>query len=168
MLWTLINFQTDYNKSILKRVSWFLLIMVFIVNLSSCASSNDITVDRGKNEEFVEVGIYDEEQESFKKLDVDLDQQIKVLEELDKLNKASNLYDSNNQYLGLDNAYSDGAYLIKVKDDKEYEIEIVDDNLASEDNRYWYNVRSRDKDIEGIYKTSFNLKDRIDRIILEQ
>lgn len=164
----LINFQTDYNKSILKRVSWFLLIMVFIVNLSSCASSNDITVDRGKNGEFVEVGIYDEEQESFKKLDVDLDQQIKVLEELDKLNKASNLYDSNNQYLGLDNAYSDGAYLIKVKDDKEYEIEIVDDNLASEDNRYWYNVRSRDKDIEGIYKTSFNLKDRIDRIILEQ
>lgn len=139
-----------------------------MVNLSSCSSSNDILLDKENNGEFVKVNIYDEKQEDFKELDISSDQQRNVLEELSKLNKDSNLYDSNNQYLGLDTAYSDGAYLIIIKYAEEYEIEIVDDNPVSADNRYWYNVKSRNKDIEGIYKTSYNLKERINRIILEQ
>lgn len=139
-----------------------------MVNLSSCSSSNDILINKEKNGEFVKVNIYDEKQEDFKELDISSDQQRKVLEELNKLNKDSNLYDSNNQYLGLETAYSDGAYLIIVKNDEEYEIEIVEDNPISADNRYWYNVKSRNKDIEGIYKTSYNLKERINSIVLEQ
>lgn len=55
------------------------------------------------------------------------DQQSKILEQLNELKKDSSLYDSNNQYLGLDNAYSEGTYLIKVHDNKAYEIEIGDD-----------------------------------------
>lgn len=168
MFWTLINFLTDCNKSIVKRTSWLLLIIFLMVNLSSCSSSNDILINKEKNGEFVKVNIYDEKQEDFKELDISSDQQRKVLEELNKLNKDSNLYDSNNQYLGLETAYSDGAYLIIVKNDEEYEIEIVEDNPISADNRYWYNVKSRNKDIEGIYKTSYNLKERINSIVLEQ
>lgn len=168
MLWTLINFQTDYNKSILKRTAGLLLIIILMVSLSSCSSSNDIIMDKEKNRESVKVYIYDEKQEGFKELYISSDQQRKVLEELNKLNKDCNLYDSNNQYLGLDIAYSDGTYLIKIKNDEEYEIEIVEDNPISADNRYWYNVKSKNKDIEGIYKTSYNLKEKINRIVLEQ
>ena len=58
--------------------------------------------------------------------------------------------------------------LEKIKNDEEYEIEIVEDNPVSADNRYWYNVKSRNKDIEGIYKTSYNLKEKINSIVLEQ
>ncbi|MCI6610555.1 MAG: hypothetical protein MSH08_07385 [Ezakiella sp.] len=108
----------------------------------------------------MKVYIYDEKQEDFKELDISSDQQRKVLEELNKLNKDCNLYDSNNKYLGLYTAYSDGAYLIKIKNDEEYEIEIVEDNPISADNRCCYNVKSRNKDIEGIYKTSYNLKEK--------
>ncbi|HFC9136634.1 TPA: hypothetical protein ACF0QC_001386 [Streptococcus agalactiae] len=162
------TFLTDYNKSIVKRTAGLLLIIILMVNLSSCSSSNDITIDKENNGESVKVYIYDEKQEGFKELDISSGQQRKVLEELNKLNKDCNLYDSNNQYLGLDIAYSDGAYLIKIKNDEEYEIEIVEDNPISADNRYWYNVKSKNKDIEGIYKTSYNLKEKINRIVLEQ
>lgn len=162
------TFLTDYNKSIVKRTAWLLLIIILMVNLSSCSSSNDTLIDKENSGEFVKVYIYDEKQEDFKELDISSDQQRKVLEELNKLNKDCNLYDSNNQYLGLDTAYSDGAYLIKIKNDEEYEIEIVEDNPISADNRYCYNVKSKNKDIEGIYKTSYNLKEKINRIVLEQ
>lgn len=168
MFWMSNTFLTDYNKSIVKRTAGLLLIIILMVNLSSCSSSNDITIDKENNGESVKVYIYDEKQEGFKELDISSDQQRKVLEELNKLNKDCNLYDSNNQYLGLDIAYSDGAYLIKIKNDEEYEIEIVEDNPISADNRYWYNVKSKNKDIEGIYKTSYNLKEKINRIVLEQ
>ena len=50
MLWTLINFQTDYNKSILKRTAGLLLIIILMVSLSSCSSSNDIIMDKEKIE----------------------------------------------------------------------------------------------------------------------
>lgn len=162
------TFLTDYNNSIVKRTAGLLLIIFLMVNLSSCSSSNDIPIDKENNRESVKVYIYDEKQEGFKELDISSDQQRKVLEELNKLNKDCNLYDSNNQYLGLDTAYSDGAYLIKIKNDEEYEVEIVEDNPNSADNRYWYNVKSRNKDIEGIYKTPYNLKEKINRIVLEQ
>lgn len=168
MFWMSNTFLTDYNKSIVKRTAGLLLIIILMVNLSSCSSSNDITIDKENNGESVKVYIYDEKQEGFKELDISSGQQRKVLEELNKLNKDCNLYDSNNQYLGLDIAYSDGAYLIKIKNDEEYEIEIVEDNPISADNRYWYNVKSKNKDIEGIYKTSYNLKEKINRIVLEQ
>ena len=171
-----------------EKILWSLLIIFLMVNLSSCSSSNDIPIDKENNREsvidkenngesvidkensgeFVKVYIYDEKKEDFKELDISSDQQRKVLEELNKLNKDCNLYDSNNQYLGLDTAYSDGAYLIKIKNDEEYEIEIVEDNPVSADNRYWYNVKSKNKDIEGIYKTSYNLKEKINMIVLEQ
>ena len=171
-----------------EKILWSLLIIFLMVNLSSCSSSNDIPIDKENNREsvidkenngesvidkensgeFVKVYIYDEKKEDFKELDISSDQQRKVLEELNKLNKDCNLYDSNNQYLGLDTAYSDGAYLIKIKNDEEYEVEIVEDNPNSADNRYWYNVKSRNKDIEGIYKTSYNLKEKINRIVLGQ
>ena len=111
------------------------------------------------------VNIYDEEHETFKELVTSQEQQRKILAELNELKKDSSLYDSNNQYLGLDNAYSEGTYLIKVHDNKEYEIEIGDDNFLSTDNKYWYNIKSKNKDKEGIYKTSYNLKERIDQII---
>ena len=182
------TFLTDYNNSIVKRTAGLLLIIFLMVNLSSCSSSNDIPIDKENNRESVidkenndesvidkenegesvKVYIYDEKQEGFKELDISSNQQRKVLEELNKLNKDCNLYDSNNQYLGLDTAYSDGAYLIKIKNDEEYEVEIVEDNPNSADNRYWYNVKSRNKDIEGIYKTPYNLKEKINRIVLEQ
>lgn len=168
MFWMSNTFLTDYNKSIVKRTAGLLLIIILMVNLSSCSSSNDIIIDKENNGESGKVYIYDEKQEGFKELDISSDQQRKVLEELNKLNKDCNLYDSNNQYLGLDIAYSDGAYLIKTKNDEEYEIEIVEDNPISADNRYWYNVKSKNKDIEGIYKTSYNLKEKINRIVLEQ
>lgn len=168
MFWMSNTFLTDYNKSIVKRTAGLLLIIIFMVNLSSCSSSNDIIIDKENNGESGKVYIYDEKQEGFKELDISSDQQRKVLEELNKLNKDCNLYDSNNQYLGLDIAYSDGAYLIKIKNDEEYEIEIVEDNPINADNRYWYNVKSKNKDIEGIYKTSYNLKEKINRIVLEQ
>ena len=93
------------------------------------------------------------------------DQQSKILEQLNELKKDSSLYDSNNQYLGLDNAYSEGTYLIKVHDNKAYEIERGDDYSLGTDNKYWYNIKSKNKDKEGIYKTSYNLKERIDQII---
>ena len=178
MFWMSNTFLTDYNNSIVKRTAGLLLIIFLMVNLSSCSSSNDIPIDKENNGEsvidkensgeFVKVYIYDEKKEDFKELDISSDQQRKVLEELNKLNKDCNLYDSNNQYLGLDTAYSDGAYLIKIKNDEEYEVEIVEDNPNSADNRYWYNVKSRNKDIEGIYKTSYNLKEKINKIVLEQ
>lgn len=168
MFWTSTTFLTDCNKSIVKRTAWLLLIIFLMVNFSSCSSSNDILIDKENNGESVKVYIYDEKQEDFKELDISSDQQRKVLEELNKLNKDCNLYDSNNQYLGLDTAYSDGAYLIIIKNDEEYEIEIIEDNPISADNRYWYNVKSKNKDIEGIYKTSYNLKEKINRIVLEQ
>ena len=63
------------------------------------------------------------------------DQQSKILEQLNELKKDSSLYDSNNQYLGLDNAYSEGTYLIKVHDNKAYEIEIGDDYSLGTDNK---------------------------------
>lgn len=62
------------------------------------------------------------------------------------MKKDSSLYYSNNQYLGLDNAYSEGTYLIKVHDNNEYEIEIGDDDFLSKDNKYWYNIKSKNKD----------------------
>ena len=161
-----------------EKILLSLLIIFLMVNLSSCSSSNDIPIDKENNREsvidkensgeFVKVYIYDEKKEDFKELDISSDQQRKVLEELNKLNKDCNLNDSNNQYLGLDTAYSDGAYLIKIKNDEEYEVEIVEDNPNSADNRYWYNVKSRNKNIEGIYKTFYNLKEKINRIVLEQ
>lgn len=159
--------QLEFSE-IVKRTARLLLIIFLMVNLSSCSSTNDILNDKENNGESVKIYIYDDKQEDFKELDISSDQQRKVLEELNKLNKDCNLYDSNNQYLGLDTAYSDGAYLIKIKNDEEYEIEIVEDNPVSADNRYWYNVKSRNKDIEGIYKTSFNLKEKINSIVLEQ
>ena len=155
-------------SEIVKRTARLLLIIFLMVNLTSCSNSNDTLINKEKSGESVKVYIYDEKQEDFKELDLSSDQQRKVLEELNKLNKDCNLYDSNNQYLGLDSAYSDGAYLIKIKNDEEYEIEIVEDNPVSADNRYWYNVKSRNKDIEGIYKTSYNLKEKINSIVLEQ
>ena len=51
---------------------------------------------------------------------------------------------------------------------EEYEIEIGDDDSLSTDNKYWYNIKSKNKDKEGIYKTSYNLKERIDQIIFEE
>lgn len=168
MFWMSNTFLTDYNKSIVKRTAGLLLIIILMVNLSSFSSSNDIIFDKENNGESVKVYIYDEKQEGFKELDISSVQQRKVLEELNKLNKDCNLYDSNNQYLGLYTAYSDGAYIIKIKNDEEYEIEIVEDNPISADNRYWYNVKSKNKVIEGIYKTSYNLKEKINRNVLEQ
>ena len=148
-----------------EKISLLILVLFFMINLSSCLNSNDKTISKEKDEISLTVNIYDEKQETFKELVITQDQQRKILEELNKLKKNANLYDSNNQYLGLDNAYSEGTYLIKVHDNKEYEIEIGDDYSLSTDNKYWYNIKSKNKDKEGIYKTSYNLKERIDKII---
>ena len=148
-----------------EKISLLILVLFFMINLSSCLNSNDKTISKEKDEISLTVNIYDEKQETFKELVITQDQQRKILEELNKLKKNANLYDSNNQYLGLDNAYSEGTYLIKVHDNKEYEIEIGDDYFLGTDNKYWYNIKSKNKDKEGIYKTSYNLKERIDKII---
>lgn len=151
-----------------EKIFGLMLVLFFMINLSSCLNSNDKTINKEKDEISLTVNIYDEKQETFKELVTTQDQQRKILEQLNELKKDSNLYDSNNQYLGLDNAYSEGTYLIKVHDNKEYEIEIGDDSSLSTDNKYWYNIKSKNKDKEGIYKTSYNLKERIDQIIFEE
>ena len=151
-----------------EKIFGLMLVLFFMINLSSCLNSNDKTINKEKDEISLTVNIYDEKQETFKELVTTQDQQRKILEQLNELKKDSNLYDSNNQYLGLDNAYSKGTYLIKVHDNKEYEIEIGNDDSLSTDNKYWYNIKSKNKDKEGIYKTSYNLKERIDQIIFEE
>ena len=148
-----------------EKIFRLILVLFFMINLSSCLNSNDKTINKEKDEISLTVNIYDEKQETFKELVTTQDQQRKILEQLNELKKDSSLYDSNNQYLGLDNAYSEGTYLIKVHGNKEYEIEIGDDDSLSTDNKYWYNIKSKNKDKEGIYKTSYNLKERIDKII---
>ena len=148
-----------------EKIFGLMLVLFFMINLSSCLNSNDKTINKEKDEISLTVNIYDEKQETFKELVTTQDQQRKILEQLNELKKDSSLYDSNNQYLGLDNAYSEGTYLIKVYDNKEYEIEIGDDDSLSTDNKYWYNIKSKNKDKEGIYKTSYNLKEIIDKII---
>ena len=148
-----------------EKIFRLMLVLFFMINLSSCLNSNDKTINKEKDEFSLTVNIYDEKQETFKELVTTQDQQRKILEQLNELKKDSSLYDSNNQYLGLDNTYSEGTYLIKVHDNKEYEIEIGDEDSISTDNKYWYNIKSKNKDKEGIYKTSYNLKERIDKII---
>ena len=151
-----------------EKIFRLMLVLFFMINLSSCLNSNDKTINKEKDEISLTVNIYDEKQETFKELVTTQDQQRKILEQLNELKKDSSLYDSNNQYLGLDNAYSEGTYLIKVHDNMEYKIEIGDDDSLSTDNKYWYNIKSKNKDKEGIYKTSYNLKERIDQIIFEE
>lgn len=115
----------------------------------------------------IEVHSYDGNLLELKKINISSEKQQEIFEEINKLAKSQPLY-TNGEYQGLDSAFDENSYLIKVFDDIDFTIEIIEDNPYYEDNMYWYNVKSEDKNIEGIYKASYNLKDRINHIIFEK
>ena len=90
------------------------------------------------------------------KLELPIEKQRLIMDELNKLQKSEDRY-------GLKSAYNDTSYKIVVPE--KYEIKIIEDKPYYEDNLFWYQVTSEDENIEGVYKSTENLKEKIATII---
>ena len=68
-----------------EKIFRLMLVLFFMINLSSCLNSNDKTINKEKDEISLTVNIYDEKQETFKELVTTQYQQRKILEQLNEL-----------------------------------------------------------------------------------
>lgn len=148
------------------KVSSLIILLLFCISCGSNQTNDNENRNNNKTAK-IEVYLYDGNLLEFKKINISSETQQEIFEEINKLSKSEPLY-ANGEYQGLESAFDENSYLIKVFDDIDFTIEIIEDNPYYGDNMYWYNVESENKDIEGIYKVSYNLKDRIKHIIFEK
>lgn len=155
--------EEDYK---VKGIFKVFVVMLFLFTLVGCSSKEREWKEESGNEKTdkVEVYSYDGDSLEFKKISISPEKQQEVFGEIKKLTKSGELY-IDGEYQGLESAYNENTYLIKIFEGTPFTIEIIEDKPYFEDKMYWYNVKSEDKNIEGIYKTSYNLKERVDHII---
>ena len=132
-----------------KLLSLMMLLTVLI--LTGC-TSEEVTKDTN----LIEVYQYNTTDSDLYRLELPIEKQRLIMDELNKLQKSEDRY-------GLKSAYNDTSYKIVVPE--KYEIQIIEDKPYYEDNLFWYEVTSEDENIEGVYKSTENLKEKIAAII---
>ena len=128
--------------------------MLFTVLILTGCTSGEVT--KGTN--LIEVYQYNttDRENPLYQLELPIEKQRLIMNELNKLQKSEDRY-------GLKSAYNDTSYKIVVPE--KYEIRIIEDKPYYEDNLFWYQVTSEDENIEGVYKSTENLKEKIATII---